>query len=184
VVGCSALQRRIVAATRRRSSEKGQRFAEVQAFLAFLPFPAPGVAKACALRCRPSLPPAPPRFAQPEAGHLRPFRRQAPDKVTLRRTNKYASGPVPRCRGMVARWHDHLHNLATVSRAYCGLVMDVGRNGSVSIRRASRGEVPLTKSVQSRSRSSSSFRTSTVIPVSSRVALRAFSANLAYPDSG
>ena len=31
--------------------------------------------------------------------------------------NKYASGPVPRCRGMVARWHDHLHDLATASRA-------------------------------------------------------------------
>src|SRR5512139_2831308 len=27
---------------------------------------------------------------------------------TLRRTKQYASGPVPRCRGMVARWHDHL----------------------------------------------------------------------------
>jgi len=31
--------------------------------------------------------------------------------------NKYASGPVPRYRGMVARWHDHLHDLATASRA-------------------------------------------------------------------
>ena len=36
---------------------------------------------------------------------------------TLPRTDKYASGPVPRCRGMVARWHDHLHALATASRA-------------------------------------------------------------------
>ena len=36
---------------------------------------------------------------------------------TLRRTHKYASGPVPRCRGMVARWHGHLHNLAAASRA-------------------------------------------------------------------
>jgi hypothetical protein len=35
---------------------------------------------------------------------------------TLRRTDKYASGPVPRRRGMVARWHDHLHDLATASR--------------------------------------------------------------------
>ena len=30
--------------------------------------------------------------------------------------NKYASGPVPRYRGMVAQWHDHLHDLATASR--------------------------------------------------------------------
>jgi len=36
---------------------------------------------------------------------------------TLRRTNKYASGPVPRYRGMVARWHEHLHDLAAASRA-------------------------------------------------------------------
>jgi hypothetical protein len=36
---------------------------------------------------------------------------------TLQRTDKYASGPVPRCRGMVAQWHDHLHDLARASRA-------------------------------------------------------------------
>ena len=37
-------------------------------------------------------------------------------RETLRRTEKYASGPVPRCRGTVARWYDDLHDLATVSR--------------------------------------------------------------------
>ena len=35
----------------------------------------------------------------------------------LRRTDKYASDPVPPYRGMVARWHSHLHDLATASRA-------------------------------------------------------------------
>ena len=35
--------------------------------------------------------------------------------------SRAASGPVPQCRGMVARWHGHLHDLATASRAYCGL---------------------------------------------------------------
>jgi hypothetical protein len=36
---------------------------------------------------------------------------------TLRRTDKYASGPVPQCCGMAARWHGHLRDLATASRA-------------------------------------------------------------------
>jgi hypothetical protein len=47
------------------------------------------------------------------SGRPRVFLRQAQDKLTLRRTDKYASGPVPRYRGMVARWHDHL---STISR--------------------------------------------------------------------
>jgi hypothetical protein len=28
---------------------------------------------------------------------------------------RYASDPIPRYRGMVARWHDHLHGLATAT---------------------------------------------------------------------
>jgi hypothetical protein len=64
-----------------------------------------------------TLPPASPRLGSRPSGRPRVFLRQAQDKLTLRRTDKYASGPVPRYRGMVARWHSHLHDLATASRA-------------------------------------------------------------------
>src|SRR5512136_900217 len=42
-----------------------------------------------------TLPPAPPRFAQSEAGRPPVFLRQAQDNLTLRRTDTYASGPSP-----------------------------------------------------------------------------------------
>jgi hypothetical protein len=42
-----------------------------------------------------TLPPAPPRFAEPEAGGPRVFLRQAQDKLILRHTEMYASGPSP-----------------------------------------------------------------------------------------
>jgi hypothetical protein len=34
---------------------------------------------------------------------------------------RYASGPIPRYRGMVARWHTHLHGLATAIHETSGL---------------------------------------------------------------
>ena len=34
---------------------------------------------------------------------------------------RYASRPIPRYRGTVARWHDHLHGLATVIHEISGL---------------------------------------------------------------
>jgi len=34
---------------------------------------------------------------------------------------RYASGPIPRYRGMVARWHAHLHGLATAIHETSGL---------------------------------------------------------------
>jgi hypothetical protein len=59
------------------------------------------------------------------SGRPRVFLRQTPrDELGTSRTslpcdvlNKYASGPVPRYRGTVARWHDHLHDFAAASRA-------------------------------------------------------------------
>ncbi len=40
---------------------------------------------------------------------------------TLRRTVQYASGPIPRYRGTVARWHRPLHGLATAPHEISGL---------------------------------------------------------------
>ena len=56
-----------------------------------------------------SSPPAPPVFNRRKPGVL--------GSRTLRRTDKCAADPVLRCRGMVARWHAHLHGLATASLA-------------------------------------------------------------------
>ena len=40
---------------------------------------------------------------------------------TLRRTAQVRLGPIPRYRGTVARWHTHLHGLATAIHETSGL---------------------------------------------------------------
>ncbi|MEE9527973.1 MAG: hypothetical protein V3W07_09935 [Syntrophobacteria bacterium] len=40
----------------------------------------------------------------------------------LRRTVQVRLGPIPRYRGTVARWHTHLHGLATAIHEIPGLV--------------------------------------------------------------
>ncbi|MEE8315588.1 MAG: hypothetical protein V3R70_03450 [Syntrophobacteria bacterium] len=35
--------------------------------------------------------------------------------------SRYASEPIPRCRGTVARWHAHLRSLATAIHEISGL---------------------------------------------------------------
>jgi hypothetical protein len=45
------------------------------------------------------------------------FRTSSPCDVPFR----YASDPIPRYRGTVARWHPHLHDLATAIHETSGL---------------------------------------------------------------
>ena len=41
---------------------------------------------------------------------------------------KYASGPIPRCRGTIARWHAHLSGLATAIEAPCPALVQLKRD--------------------------------------------------------
>jgi hypothetical protein len=92
--GRSALQRRIVAALIAESEARSLGGLWWKAWGSLLSSKE-GRGTGCALRRRPSLPPAPPCFAQPKAGRPRVSPVQTLSRGTLRRPDKYATGPSP-----------------------------------------------------------------------------------------